>query len=178
MVMSKPWKHPTTGIYWLNRNVPEDVHPFVGKTRWKRTLETRSCSEAERRIIPHLAETNQIIEDVRAGRHRPHTDEELTALVQRWFPPLLEITTAGPGQVQDEGPPMTDRQVEQALRDRLEGEGVGIAPGSPDLTFGRWNWPSRSAGGLSTPTPSGSRSAPAIRRRCPRCWTGTLRRRA
>ena len=123
---------PTTGIYWLNRNVPEDVRPFVGKTRWKRTLETRSYSEAERRIIPHLAETNQIVEDVRAGRLRSYTDEQLTALVQRWFPPLLEITTAGPGQVQDEGPPMTDQQVEQALRDRLEGEGVGIAPGSPD----------------------------------------------
>ena len=31
LAMSRPWKHPRSGIYWLRKGVPEDLRELVGK---------------------------------------------------------------------------------------------------------------------------------------------------
>lgn len=46
--MSRPWKHPATGIYWFRRRVPSSLKALVGKTEEKFSLGTRDPTEAKR----------------------------------------------------------------------------------------------------------------------------------
>jgi hypothetical protein len=49
LAMSRPWKHPSSGVYWLRKGVPEDLRKLVGKREEKRSLQTRDPVEAKRR---------------------------------------------------------------------------------------------------------------------------------
>ncbi|WP_213740214.1 DUF6538 domain-containing protein [Bradyrhizobium sp. dw_411] len=40
LAMSRPWKHPRTGVYYLRKVVPDDLRQLVGKREEKRSLET------------------------------------------------------------------------------------------------------------------------------------------
>ena len=31
LAMSRPWKHPKTGVYWLRKRVPDALQRLVGK---------------------------------------------------------------------------------------------------------------------------------------------------
>ena len=41
LAMSRPWKHPNSGVYSLRKGVPEDLRALVGKREEKRSLRTR-----------------------------------------------------------------------------------------------------------------------------------------
>jgi hypothetical protein len=45
--MARPWKHPSTGIYWLRKRVPAELRPLVGKTEEKQSLRTRDPAAAK-----------------------------------------------------------------------------------------------------------------------------------
>ena len=49
LAMSRPWKHPNSGVYWLRKGVPEDLRTLVGKREEKRSLQTRDPIEAKQR---------------------------------------------------------------------------------------------------------------------------------
>jgi hypothetical protein len=53
--MSRPWKHPKTGVYWLRKRVPDELRELVGKREEKRSLGTRDPAEAKRRHVEILA---------------------------------------------------------------------------------------------------------------------------
>jgi hypothetical protein len=55
LAMSRPWKHPNSGVYWLRKGVPEDLRMLVGKREEKRSLLTRDPAEAKRRHAEALA---------------------------------------------------------------------------------------------------------------------------
>jgi hypothetical protein len=38
LAMSRPWKHPKTGVYWLRKRIPDALQPLVGKREEKRCL--------------------------------------------------------------------------------------------------------------------------------------------
>jgi hypothetical protein len=38
LAMSRPWKHPKTGVYWLRKRIPNALQPLVGKREEKRSL--------------------------------------------------------------------------------------------------------------------------------------------
>jgi Domain of unknown function (DUF6538) len=42
LAMSPPWKHPSSGVFWLRKGVPEDLRKLVGKREEKRSLQTGS----------------------------------------------------------------------------------------------------------------------------------------
>jgi hypothetical protein len=44
--MSRPWKHPKTGVYWLRKRIPDDLRPILGKREEKRSLGTKDPAEA------------------------------------------------------------------------------------------------------------------------------------
>jgi integrase len=48
LAMARPWKHPTTGIYWLRKRVPDDLRTAIGKREEKLSLKTRDPAEAKR----------------------------------------------------------------------------------------------------------------------------------
>lgn len=54
--MSRPWKHPKTGVYWLRKRVPDDLRTIVGLVEYKRTLKTKDPAEAKRVHAAMLAE--------------------------------------------------------------------------------------------------------------------------
>jgi Domain of unknown function (DUF6538) len=46
--MTRPWKHPKTGLYWLRKRVPDGLQKLVGKREEKFSLRTRNPEEAKR----------------------------------------------------------------------------------------------------------------------------------
>jgi integrase len=54
--MSRPFKHPKTGVYWLRKRVPDDLRAAVGFAEYKRTLKTKDPVEAKRVHAAMLAE--------------------------------------------------------------------------------------------------------------------------
>ncbi|MEY9135039.1 integrase [Bradyrhizobium diazoefficiens] len=67
LIMSRPWKHPKTGIYQLRRAVPEDLRALVGKREEKVSLQTRDPAEAKQRFATALAELEVRWANLRAG---------------------------------------------------------------------------------------------------------------
>ena len=67
LAMSRPWKHPSSGVYWLRKGVPEDLRKLVGKREEKRSLQTRDPAEAKRRHAEALAEIEARWANLRAG---------------------------------------------------------------------------------------------------------------
>jgi integrase len=67
LAMSRPWKHPNSGVYWLRKGVPEDLRALVGKREEKRSLQTRDPAEAKRRHAEALAELEVRWANLRAG---------------------------------------------------------------------------------------------------------------
>jgi len=59
LAMSRPWKHPTTGIYWLRKRVPDDLRAAVAKREEKFSLKTRDPVEAKRLHAEALAALEQ-----------------------------------------------------------------------------------------------------------------------
>lgn len=67
LAMSRPWKHPNSGFYWLRKGVPEDLRALVGKREEKRSLLTRDPVEAKRLHAEALAELEVRWANLRAG---------------------------------------------------------------------------------------------------------------
>jgi hypothetical protein len=65
--MSRPWKHPKTGVYWLRKRVPLDLRARVGKREEKRSLKTRDPAEAKRRHLQALSDLEVQWANLRAG---------------------------------------------------------------------------------------------------------------
>ena len=93
LAMSRPWKHPKSGVYWLRKGVPEDLRKLVGKREEKRSLQTRDPAEAKRRHSEALAEIEGRWANLRAGP-KALTEREAhqlaVAVHNRWLQQYLE----------------------------------------------------------------------------------------
>lgn len=65
--MSRPFKHPKTGIYQFRKRVPDDLRALVDKTEEKASLGTRDAAEAKIRHARKLAEVEERWRMLRAG---------------------------------------------------------------------------------------------------------------
>ena len=54
LAMTRPWKHPKTGTYWLRKRVPLDLQAAVGKREEKLVYAPRTPGEAKRRLLEEL----------------------------------------------------------------------------------------------------------------------------
>ena len=66
--MSRPWKHPKTGVYWLRKRVPDDLRAAVGKREEKRSLGTKDPDVAKARLLPALASLEAQWRHLRLGK--------------------------------------------------------------------------------------------------------------
>ena len=93
LAMSRPWKHPNSGVYWLRKGVPEDLRELVGKREEKRSLQTRDAVQAKRRHAEALAEIEVRWANLRAGP-KAVTEREAHQLAitvhDRWLRQHLE----------------------------------------------------------------------------------------
>jgi len=67
LAMSRPWKHPKTGIYLLRKAAPDDLRKLAGKREEKVSLRTRDPAEAKLRHAAALAELEARWANLRAG---------------------------------------------------------------------------------------------------------------
>jgi hypothetical protein len=67
LAMSRPWKHPKSGVYWVRKRVPDDLLKLVGKREEKRSLQTRDPGEAKRRHAEALVEIELRWANLRSG---------------------------------------------------------------------------------------------------------------
>ena len=47
LAMSRPFKHPKTGIYYFRKAVPDDLRAIIGKREEKRSLQTKNPADAK-----------------------------------------------------------------------------------------------------------------------------------
>ena len=99
--MTSPQKHPKTGVYYFRRVVPSDIRETLGRGREiKRSLKTKDRQEANRLIVSHIAETDDLFSLARL-RLNDSEDVKLTAkdaavIASRWYERLkVEIDEKG-----------------------------------------------------------------------------------
>jgi hypothetical protein len=65
-LMATPWKHPSTGVYYLRRQIPEKLRrAFDGKALWKVSLGTKNSNEATVLFLQANAALEQRFEEAR-----------------------------------------------------------------------------------------------------------------
>ncbi len=84
--MAQPFKHPSTGRYYIRRNVPAELRHVLGH-EYKRSLGTCEAAEAKARFAEHWARSETMFALARAqaaGQEmmKPGDAEQLAA---RWF---------------------------------------------------------------------------------------------
>jgi integrase len=90
--MSRPWKHPKTGVYYFRKVVPEAMRELVGKVEVRQTLGTKTPRDAALRHAEVAAKVASEWEALRRGPE-PLTRKQATALSglwYRWFVPMFE----------------------------------------------------------------------------------------
>lgn len=83
LAMSRPWKHPDSGVYWFRRGVPADLRALVGKREEKRSLQTKDPAVAKKRHAEALAEVETRWANLRTGP-RSLTEREAHEIAAPW----------------------------------------------------------------------------------------------
>lgn len=129
LAMSRPWKHPKTGIYQLRKAVPDDLRKIVGKREEKVSLQTRDPGEAKQRFAKALAELEARWANLRAGP-KLLTEREAHQLAAVAYDQWLQMYRNNPSQqtgwdvvAGDRlfGPPQTREQIRAASLRVLDG---------------------------------------------------------
>jgi integrase len=82
--MSRPWKHPKTGVYYYRKVVPEDVRQLVGLVEVRKTLGTKDPHQA---ALRHAQVAAQVAEDWERLRRGPVMADLARAFVNRLSDP-------------------------------------------------------------------------------------------
>jgi AcrR family transcriptional regulator len=69
--MTKPWKHPKTGVYWFRKVVPAALRQAIGRTEFRLTLGTKDRREAEARYPVVAERIERILADARGSESAP-----------------------------------------------------------------------------------------------------------
>jgi integrase len=97
LAMSRPWKHPKTGVYWLRKRIPDDLRPILGKLEEKRSLKTRDPAEAKRLHLEALVELEARWSNLRAGP-KSLTEREAHELAVTVYDRWLEVHHDNPSE--------------------------------------------------------------------------------
>jgi integrase len=95
--MSRPWKHPKTGVYWYRKAVPTRLRAAVGKGEIRRSLRTKDASEA-RRLYPDVA--SEVERFLQACSSPPSilSTREITALSGVLYRETVDRMSEEPGE--------------------------------------------------------------------------------
>jgi hypothetical protein len=83
LAMSRPWKHPDSGVYWFRRAVPADLRALVGKREEKQSLKTKDAAVAKQRHAQALSEVEARWATLRQGS-RSISEAEAHAIAAGW----------------------------------------------------------------------------------------------
>jgi hypothetical protein len=87
--MTYLWRHPSSGVYYFRRAIPDDLRTILGKTMVKKSLGTKDGAVAKRQIHPLAIQTDAEFEAARRRRDAPLRAElsqtEIDFLVAAYF---------------------------------------------------------------------------------------------
>ena len=88
-IMTSPWKHPETGVYYFRRAVPADLRESVGRSLLKKSLGTKDPNEAKRLIVPYIVESDELFHMARLrlskGPESSLTPKDAAIIASRWY---------------------------------------------------------------------------------------------
>src|SRR3954467_8362348 len=97
LAMSRPHKHPRTGIYWFRRRVPADLVERFGRREVTQSLGTRDPAEAKQRYAEVLADYEARWARLRNGS-RALTEREAHALAAVFYEKWLATHRDNPSE--------------------------------------------------------------------------------
>lgn len=135
--MTRPTKHPETGVYRIRVRVPQDIRDAVGKSERIASLETKSPKEAAAKAPSAIAKIRAEFNAARAASGPPRrlTNKEIIAQAGAWYRDTVSEWEDDPG------PPTGWEAWEDMLFAELErdqdGEIIGFLPKARDLAEAR-----------------------------------------
>jgi integrase len=96
LMMSRPHKHPKTGVYYFRRAVPADLRPIIGKREELRSLGTKDPSEARQLHAAIATEVNKRWASLRQPT-QPLTQKQVIALSGLVYQAMVEGHADDPG---------------------------------------------------------------------------------
>lgn len=97
--MSRPFRHPETGIYWFRKRVPDALRPVVGKREHKESLRTRDPTEAKEVHARVAAEVEARWRQLAAGV-QTLTQRQAEAIAGEIYHDLVAENQENPGWVE------------------------------------------------------------------------------
>lgn len=84
--MAQPFKHPSTGMYYIRRRVPDELRPSLG-LEYKRSLKTRDPIEAKARFAAEWSKSEEAFALAQAQLKGAITlsARDIQQLAARWF---------------------------------------------------------------------------------------------
>ncbi len=84
--MAQPFKHPSTGVYYIRRRVPDELRPALGH-EYKRSLKTRDPAEAKALFAEEWTRSEEAFSLARAklAGVQVLTKRDMQQLAARWF---------------------------------------------------------------------------------------------
>jgi Domain of unknown function (DUF6538) len=130
--MSRPWKHPKTGVYYYRRVVPAAMRPIVGKVEERRTLGTKDPRQA---ALRHAEVAAKVAAEWEALRQGPSLPDLARRFVQQLHDPaalsddLLEVDLRAAGvmderELPDEWEALRTPQRQKAISRVIERRGL------------------------------------------------------
>lgn len=95
--MTRPHKHPKTGVYWFRKAVPKDLRGVLGKTEFIQSLRTKDVAEARKAHAELAAEIEARWGSLRGGTQRL-TAEQIAALAGEVYQDAIAAYGADPGE--------------------------------------------------------------------------------
>ncbi|WP_246228455.1 site-specific integrase [Pseudomonas nitroreducens] len=89
--MAQPFKHPTSGVFYLRRRVPDELRSVLGR-EYKRSLKTRDPSEAKARFAAEYSKSEEAFSIARAQLAGTESlgHRDIQQLAARWFRRCLD----------------------------------------------------------------------------------------
>jgi integrase len=130
--MSRPWKHPKTGVYYYRKVVPEAMRQLVGLVEVRRTLGTKDPRQAARR---HLEVAANVAAEWEALKQGPSLPDLARRFVQQLHDPasladdLFEVDLRAAGvmderELPDEWEAVRTPQRQKAISRVIERRGL------------------------------------------------------
>ncbi|EPF2647465.1 DUF6538 domain-containing protein, partial [Vibrio cholerae] len=99
-IMASPYKHPQTGIYYFRMAVPKKLVPIIGKTVFKKSLQTKNLSEAKPRFTECLSDAQKQIAVAQLKLSNSSNVElnvrDCAIIAERWYEYVKnEVDTSG-----------------------------------------------------------------------------------
>lgn len=95
--MTRPFKHPDSGVYWFRKVVPADLRALVGKREEKQSLQTKDPALARRRHAEALAEVEARWANLRQGQ-RSLSESDAHVVAASWYEHWVGAHRANPSQ--------------------------------------------------------------------------------